>query len=133
MRTQGWQDLGEYSIGDRFPFPYFVFTEKTFDVTHNRFDVEPLNPADYTAIKICIRHQDNNGDFDDHSKDDIYANLTSDGGGVYHYVWQADDIDKAGRWTVRIEFEKTDTTKFHAPFEWFFHSRHKMSGSFGEH
>ncbi len=126
-------DLGEYAIGDLFPFPYFIFTEKRFNVTSRRFDIVDLNPSDYTAIKFSARNENNKTDIDDHANDDIYANLTSDGDGVYHYEWIADDLDRVGRWTVRIEFERTDTKKFHAPIEFFFYVVHKTSGAFGDH
>jgi hypothetical protein len=129
------QYLGEYAIGDGFPFPYFVFTEKQFNITNQRFDTVALDPADYTAIKFSARHENNNNDFDDHASDDIYANLTSDGGGVYHYEWalSPDDLDKVGRWAVRIEFERISGEKFHADQEWYFDVVHKTSGKFGDH
>jgi hypothetical protein len=131
--SESYSDLGEYTIGDEFPFPYFVFTEKQFNVTTRRFDIVDLDPANYTAIKFSARSENNTEDIDDHALDDIYANLTSDGNGVYHYEWTDTDIDKIGRWTVRIEFERTDTKKFHAREEFFFFVRHKASGAFGDH
>ena len=130
---ENYPDIGEYTIGDEFPFPYFVFTEKRFDITNRRFNILDLDPADYTAIKFSARNENNKEDIDNHEKDDIYANLTSDGGGVYHYEWTNTDIDKVGRWTVRFEFERTDTKKFHPPVEFFFYVVHKTSGAFGDH
>lgn len=127
------KSLGEYSVGDYYPFPYFVFTEKIFNLVNRRFDVVDLDPADYTQIRFCARHENNTEDIDDHAKDDIYADLVSDGSGVYHYVWTATDIDKIGRWNVRLEFVRVAGPKFHAPKEWFFMVRHKMAGSYGDH
>ena len=126
--------LGTYAIGDEFPQPFFVFTEKQFDLTNKRFNIVALDPAAYTAIKFSARHEQNNTDVDKHTNDDIYANLTSDGGGVYHYAWALDDLDKIGRWTVRIELERlSDGKKFHAPVDFYFIVTHKTSGRFGDH
>lgn len=130
---ESYSDLGEYTIGDQFPFPYFVFTEKQFDITSRRFNILDLDPANYTAIKFSARSEKNKEDIDDHAKDDIYKNLTDDTGGVYHYEWEVDELDKVGRWTVRLELERTDGKKFHAPVEFFFYVVHKTSGSFGDH
>lgn len=132
MTTDSWQNLGNYSILDRYPYPYFVFTEKQFNVTSKRFDILELDPADYTAIKFCARHESNNGNIDDHALDDIYEDLTSDGAGVYHYVWASDDLVKAGRWQVRLEFEKTSGEKFHHKQTFYFDVEHKMPGKFGD-
>jgi len=132
MKRNSYQDLGTYAIGDRYPYPYFVFTDKEYDSTHKRLvDVE-LDPTNYTAIKFCARHESNNQDVDDHTKDDIYANLTSDGNGVYHYVFGSDEINKAGKWYVRIEFERSDGKKFHHEEVWFFDVTNKMPGRFGD-
>jgi len=124
--------LGVYTLKDRFPFPYFVFTEKRFNVTTKRFDILALDPTDYTAIKFAARHSNNNGDIDDHTLDNIYLNLTSDGGGVYHYEWAVDDIDIIGEWFARIEFERADTKKFHHPTIFRFTVERKMPGSYGD-
>lgn len=127
-----WQDLGTFTKGDQGRYIYFVFTEKKFNPTEKRFEISDLNPADYTAIKFCARTEQNNQDMDDHSKDDIYENLTSDGGGVYHYEWGSTDLSKIGRWNVRIEFEKTGGKKFHHPEVFYFHVERKMPGNYGD-
>jgi hypothetical protein len=131
--NESWQYLGTYSYKDEFPYPYWVMEEKQFDVTTLRFNEVAVDPADYTAIKFCARHESNKGDFDDHTKDDIYANLTSDGGGVYHYEWAADQLDKVGKWEVRLEFERAgDSKKFHSKETWYFIVERKMPGVYGD-
>ncbi len=133
MPTNDTSYLGTYAINDEFPWPYFVFTEKKFDVPTKRFNIVELVPADYTVIKFSARHEDNNTDVDDHANDDIYVNLTSDGNGVYHFVWPVSALNKIGRWTVRIEFERaSDAKKFHAEDDLYFIVAHKTSGRFGD-
>lgn len=131
--TEELLDLGTYAIGDKFPYPYFIFIEDEFDITNRKFNAVDLVPANYTAIKFCARSEKNNSNVDDHALDDIYTNLTPVSGPVYRYQWATDDIDKIGRWIVRLEFEKTGGEKFHSPWTWYFYVTHKMEGKFGDH
>ena len=133
MSEDSGRNLGPYTIGDRFPFPYFVFTEDEFNTDLRAFKEGDLDPSDYAHIKFCARSDKNMSSVDDHSNDDIYRDLNHIDGPVYRYQWQVDDIDKFGRWTVRLEFERTDGTKFHSPHSWFFYVERKMEGAFGDH
>lgn len=132
MKRNSYQDLGTYSIGDRRPYPYFIFTDKEYNPSLKKLISRELDPSDYTAIKFCARHENNNKDVDSHASDDIYSNMTSDGNGVYHYVFGAGEINKTGRWYVRIEFERSDGTKFHHEETWYFDVINKMPGRFGD-
>lgn len=125
--------LGTFTIGDMFPFPYFILYEAIFNIGLKRIVDQDLVPSDYTAIKFCARHEDNNKDVDDHSKDEIYSNLTNVSGNVYKYIWLTGNIAKVGRYYVRLELERaSDAKKFHAPGVWYFIAERKMPGKFGD-
>ena len=107
--------LGEYTIGDRYPFPYFILTERKFNPTTLQFEESQIDNADYSSIKFCARSITNTSSADDHSKDNIYSALTHDTGGVYHYEWGANDL-KVGSYFVRIEMTRNDGKVVHSSF-----------------
>jgi hypothetical protein len=121
-------DLGTWYVGDRYPYPQFRLFKRTWDVATGKFIRSEVDIAtEYTAIKFCSRHENNQFDLDDHTKDDIYLDLTTDSGGVAHYEWAADTPTKVGKYIVRLEIERTDGKKQHIRQEFTYHVEHKSS------
>ncbi|MDH3268729.1 MAG: hypothetical protein OEM46_07735 [Ignavibacteria bacterium] len=104
--------------GDLWPFPYFRLWETIF--SGGRFKKQEIDIAtDFTEIKFSSRHSDNQDDLNDHTKDDIYADMTIDSGGLVHYEWTSGDTDVIGRYQGRlVGIRNTGARPWHSKF-WF--------------
>lgn len=124
--------LGEIKMGDRYPFFYFELHEWIYDTASSKMVLQPLDLALLNLKKFSSRHVDNKLDFNDHTLDDIYQDLTVDGTNVCHYEWAALDTDVLGKYIVRLHFQRTsDSRQFHSMKEWEYDVVSKMPGSFG--
>jgi len=125
-------DLGEYFFGDTGDVPWFVLWERVYDSVNDRLVKQPMAlAADYNFVKFSARHQSNNGDFNDHTKDDIYSDLTIVASNKAFYAWGANDLSILGKWFGRLHFELISGKQFHSRRSFEFSCIKKTSGTFG--
>jgi len=107
------KDMGQ---GDLWPFKYFRVWEN--QLVGEEFSKIKSNLAAFTELKISIRHENNKSDINDHTKDDIYVNLTIDVANICHWVPVAPNTDTVGRYVGRIVGKRAGGEPFHSD-EWF--------------
>jgi len=111
--------LEDMTYGDRWPFPYFRLWEWKF--SGGQFSkVEMSLASDFSVLKFSTRHEDNREDINDHSKDNIYSDMTSDGDGLCHYQWGANDTNKVGKFIGRLTGTRSDGRLWHSK-TWFYY------------
>jgi len=121
-----YQKLEPMTVGDLFPFHYFRFWETYTDLNGDLREKASDLGSDYSSIKICIRKKDNRDDPNDHTKDDIYADMNVDIANIAHYVWQAGDTDNAGTYVLRFHLTRTTGESYHPPMTYEFDIVNKM-------
>lgn len=128
--------IRNYALLDRLPFPYFRLFEIVYNGVSGKLERVELDLAtDYAGpgfVKFSARHEKNQLDFNDHTLDDIYLPMTFDTGGICHYEWAADDIDRLGKWYVVLHLKTVGGLEYHSQTIWYFNCIPKAPfGSFG--
>jgi hypothetical protein len=126
--------LGEWIIGDVFPFPFWSLTERRYNTTDKRVELyEPDLETEYDWIKFYAKRNDNNCDVNDTTLFDITGvELILDGENICHYEWAQNDNSKVGIWYARLRFKRTsDGKEFFGKKIYKYNVLHTMPGSFG--
>jgi hypothetical protein len=108
--------LTDMAQGDLWPYKYFRIWEN--ELLDEVFSTVKSDLASLAELKISIRHESNKSDINDHTKDDVYADLTIDTANICHWVPAEGDTDKLGRWVGRIVGKRSGNEPFHSD-EWF--------------
>lgn len=111
--------LKSIAVGDRWPYPYFRLWEKK--LVSGKFVKQEIDlSADFQAgtLRVSIRHEDNQDDIDDHTKDDIYAAVNIDSVGLCHYEWAVGDTDTLGVYIGRLTGVRSGGEIWHSDI-WF--------------
>ena len=111
--------LKDMAQGDRWPFKYFRLWEN--QLVDEKFITIPTDVSALVEIKISLRHVDNKSDINDHTLDEVYADLDPDTANIVHWEpdtdWQ--DDAKLGKYIGRITGTRDVDKVFHAD-DWFF-------------
>jgi hypothetical protein len=110
--------LDDWAKGDLWPFPYFrVFVWKWQNGKFQKVEADIAN--DFDELKFSSRHEANIEDKNDHTKDDIYSDMTVDSGGVCHFEPVDGDTDVIGDYIGRLVGIRTSGTRPWHSKQWF--------------
>ncbi len=126
--------LGEWVIGDVFPFAFWALTERRYNTVYNRVELyKPDLATEYDWIKFYSKHENNNCDVNDLAAYDISGtSLTIDGENICHYEWTQNDHSKSGKYYARLRFKRTsDGKEFFGKKLYWYDVVNTMPGSFG--
>lgn len=109
--------LKDMAQGDLWPFKYFRIYEN--NLNGEVFTEIKSVLSGFVELKISWRHELNKSNINDHSLDDVYADLTIDTANICHWEPGSGDTDLIGKYVGRIVGIRADGEPFHSDV-WFY-------------